>query len=300
MTFSQLRTFVAVARTGSVKAAAEALAVTQPSVSAAVGALSRELGVELTEKSGRTIRLTPAGHAFLLFVADGLGLIEEGTRAAQEAARTTEALVRIAAVTTAGEYLLPELLQRFSACNPEIALSLEVANRRRVFQQILDRDSDIAIAGRLPSDERRLRATPFLPNESVLITAADDPLVRRGSVAVEELAGRTWLLREEGSGTRRMLEEFLEQHALQPRTLTLGSNGAIKQAVRVGLGISLQSRITVEVELESGILATIAVEDIPLRQWYVIRSSSGPVRPPVQAFFDFVAASASLEPAGGS
>ncbi len=300
MTFSQLATFVALARAGSVRRAAEALVVTQPSVSAAISALSKELGVKLTEKAGRNIRLTAAGQAFLPFAVDVLGVLEQGKRAAREAVEASALQVRIAAVTTAGEYLLPPLLQAFGACHPDIGLTLEVANRQVVFQRVLDHESDVAIAGRPPVETDRLDGRPFLRNDQVVIAAPDDPLTRGRSVRVEELGNRTWLLREEGSGTRTMVEEFLDHHDLRPTTLTLGSNGAIKQGVRIGLGLSLQSRIAVELELESGTLSTIAVKGgLPARQWYVLRSSSGPIRPPVQAFFDFVAdeAQAAIEAA---
>ena len=98
---------------------------------------------------------------------------------------------------------------------------------------------------------------PFLDNEFVLITAPGDPLAKRPWVAVDELAAIPWLMREQGSGTRRLCEVYLDSHQLQPPLLTLGSNGAIKNAARMGLGIALQSREAVELELGFGLLATI-------------------------------------------
>ena len=148
VTFGQLASFLAVAETGSVSKAAERLVVTQPSVSAALSALSRELGVELTERAGRTIRLTPAARAFLPFAEDVVGLLEQGAQAAREAAEPSARLLRIAAVTTAGEYVVPPLLRAFSELRPEIELTLEVGNRGRVFQQLLDRSADLAPARR--------------------------------------------------------------------------------------------------------------------------------------------------------
>jgi DNA-binding transcriptional LysR family regulator len=108
-------------------------------------------------------------------------------------------------------------------------------------------------------------------------------------VPVEQLGSRPWLLREEGSGTRSMTEEFLAAHALRPPIRTLGSNGAIKQAARAGLGVSLQSRLATHLEVELGLLATIDVDvALPRRQWYVVRPAHGPVRPPVERFLEFV------------
>src|SRR5262245_27041325 len=129
VTLNQLSSYLAVAREGSVSAAAEKLFVTQPSISAAVSALSRELGVDLTERVGRGVGLTAAGQAFRPYAADVLGLVEQGRQAAREAADLSMRSLRVAAVATAAEYVVPALLRSFSEMHPEIHLSLEVANR---------------------------------------------------------------------------------------------------------------------------------------------------------------------------
>ena len=225
VTLTQLIAFLAVVRRGSVTAAAEELVVTQPSVSAAVAALERELGVALTERAGRTLRPTPAGAAYAPYAADVLGLLEQGARAAREAAERGQRTLRISAVTTAGEFLLPPLIQGFRERYPELEISLDVGNRADVFQRLADHEVDVAITGRVPEDGR-LEGRAFMDNEWVLITAAGDPLARRRWVAMEELATRPWLVREPGSGTRILCEEYLAEHGIQPRLLTLGSNGS--------------------------------------------------------------------------
>ena len=195
ITLTQLRSFLAVLRTGSVTAAADELVVTQPSVSAALSALSRELGVELTERVGRSLRPSPAGEAFAPYAADVIGLLEQGTRAAREAADATAREVRVSAVTTAGEHIVPALMEAFGALHPEIALSVDVGNRQRVFERIRSRASDIAIAGRPPRDGA-IVGIPVIENPVVLIAAPSDPLVRAERVPVAELGTRPWLLRE--------------------------------------------------------------------------------------------------------
>jgi DNA-binding transcriptional LysR family regulator len=288
ITLNQLATFLVVAREGSVSVAAEKLFVTQPSVSAAVSALSKEVGVELTERVGRGIALTPAGEALRPFAANVLGLIEEGKLAAREASDQSQRRLRILAVATAGEFLLPALLKEFGALYPEIDLVLEVANRATLFERLLEHEVDVAIAGRPPDDER-IVGDVFLKNELVLIAPPDDPLAAVKSVASEKLAERTWLLREEGSGTRELVSEFLAQHDLQPKTLTIGSNGAVKQAVQIGLGVSIQSRIAVGYELDAGTLAEVKVRGgLPQRQWFALRPAAITSRPSVQLFLDFL------------
>ncbi|MBA3408547.1 MAG: LysR family transcriptional regulator [Solirubrobacterales bacterium] len=286
ITLTQLRSFLAVFRTGSVTAAADELVVTQPSVSAAVSALSRELEVDLTEPVGRSIRPTAGGEAFAPYAADVIGLLDQGRRAAREAAETAAQELRIAAVTTAGEHIVPPLMEAFLALHPEIRLNLHVGNRQDVFERVRSHRSDLAIGGRPPGEG--VVGDPFLDNPVVIITSAADPLAARRSVSIEELARRPWLMREEGSGTRTMTEDFLAGHGVRPELLTLGSNGAIKQSARAGLGVAIQSRLAAQLELDLGLLATIDLAvSLPRRDWYLLRPEHGPVRPPVEQFLAF-------------
>ncbi|HVW45761.1 MAG TPA: LysR substrate-binding domain-containing protein, partial [Solirubrobacterales bacterium] len=174
--------------------------------------------------------------------------------------------------------------------HPETELSLVVGNYEDVVERVRTHRDDIAFSGRPPEDER-LVAEPVMDNEIVCITAADDPLAQGGPVATAALAERAWLLRERGSGTRALNERFLADRGLAPRTLMLGSNGAIKQAARAGVGVSLLSRAAVEAELKSSLLGEIALSDGPeVRPWFLLRSAVGPARPAVEAFAAFVTA----------
>jgi LysR family transcriptional regulator, low CO2-responsive transcriptional regulator len=288
ITLTQLNTLLAVIQGGSVTAAADELVVTQPSVSSALAALARELDCELFVRAGRGIRLTEAGAAFAPYAADVIGLLDQGRQAAREAAATVERKLQIIAVTTAAESFVPPLMQAFAEERPEIKLTLAVGNQREVLERVINHSVDVAIAGRPDSDDR-LVAEPLSDNEIACITAPDDPSIGDGPIESVRLAGRAWLLRERGSGTRRLNEQFLADRGLDPTTLTLGSNGAIKQAARAGLGVSLLSRVAVEPELASGWLGELTLTDgPPSRPWFLLRSAVGPVRPPVQLFAAFV------------
>src|SRR3954447_12943521 len=279
ITLNQLSSFLAVAREGSVSGAAEKLYVTQPSISAAVSALSRELDVELTERVGRGIGLTAAGDAFRPYAADVLGLIEQGRQAAREAADFSMRSLRIVAVATAAEYVVPSLLRAFHRLHPEVNLALEVANRATVFERVLEHEVDVAIAGRPPEDAR-IAGSAFLGNELALIAAPGVQRVGSGSLDRRQLGDRVGLQREPGSCTRQLLAEFLHEHDIRPQTLTLGSNGAIKEAGRLGLGVSLPSRVAVEQELAAGTLAELRVKGgLPEREWFSLHSATVPPRP---------------------
>jgi LysR family transcriptional regulator, low CO2-responsive transcriptional regulator len=288
VTFSQLRSFLAVVNGGSVRAAAGDLVVSQPAISAAVATLSRELDVELLERAGRGVRPTPAGREFAAYAADVLGLLEQGRRAAHDIQAGGGPALTIAAVTTAAESFVPPLMRAFAEAHPEVSLTLEVGNRDHVLAMVSNHQADLAIGGRPPGNER-IAARPILANELLLISAPDDPLARRATVAPAELSGRRWLLREPGSGTRAVNEEYLAVTGIEVRRMTLGSNGAIKQAVRAGLGLSFISRAAIGTELDAGLLGVIAVSPGPqARDWYALRSAVGPQRPVTTDFISFV------------
>ena len=201
ITVTQLNTFLAVIRGGSVTAAADQLMVTQPSVSSAIASLGRELGCELFERSGRGVRLTAAGEAFEPYATDVIGLLHAGRQSAREASEAASRRLRLIAVTTAAESFVPPLMSAFSQRHPAIELTLDVDNRSAVLDRILSHSADVAVLGTPPAEER-LAAEPLAPNEIVCIAAPGDPATTRAGVRVAELADRPWLLREPGSGTR--------------------------------------------------------------------------------------------------
>jgi LysR family transcriptional regulator, low CO2-responsive transcriptional regulator len=292
VTHTQLTAFLAVVRHGSVTAAAQELYVTQPSVSAAVAALERELGVELTERAGRSVRPTAAGRAYARYANHVVGLLREGSEVAGRVAAGAEQRLRLGAVLTVGEHLMPALIQNFREHRPELNIDLVVANRQEVFRALAAHEVDLVVSGR-PPNEADFEAVAFADNDFALVTAPGDPLAKRPWVAVEELADRPWLVRERGSGTRRLCEDYLASQQLQPSLLTLGSNGAIKNAARIGLGLALQSRVAVQLELDLGLLESIRPRGgLPERSWFVVWSGAGPIREPVQAFTEYVQSAA--------
>ena len=146
MTLGQLRTFLAVAATGSVRAAAEQLVVTQPAVSSALAALQREVGVALVAREGRGLRITAAGQEFAGYVRRSLALLEEAKEAAAGRAGAERNRLRVAAVTTAGERILPLTLRSFRTQFPDTEISIEVGNRERVWDLLVHRDVDLALS----------------------------------------------------------------------------------------------------------------------------------------------------------
>lgn len=287
MTLGQLRAFLAVVRRRSVSKAASELYVTQPAVSASLAALERDIGVRLLVRDRTGVRPTPSGEALAAVAAECLGLLEQGRDAALAAASPGSGRLRLAAVTTAGEYVVPPLLKAFHQRYPDVEPVLEVGNRALVLERLLAREADLAVGGRPPT-EGPVKGQGFLPNDLVVVAGPDHALAGRRRIDPRMLED-TWLLREPGSGTRSTTEEFLTQHGVEPRQmLNLGSNGAVKQAAAVGLGVTLISDQAVSLELSAGTLVRLRVSGTPLRrEWFVLHLEEAFLPGPAQAFLRF-------------
>lgn len=263
VTLARLRTFVALADTGSVRAAAERLVVTEPAVSAAVTALGHDVGVPLVERVGRGVRLTNAGMVYADHARRVLGLLDAGASAARGESDPEAGEVRLAAVTTAADHLLPDLLAGFRAAHATVGLRLEVGSSDRVWALLERHEADLAIGGRPPPglavSVRAVRANTLIVVGAPALAAGWDP------------ARATWLMREPGSRTRTACEALLSALDLDPHRLTLGSNGAVSAGAAAGLGVTLVSRDAVAADLDQGRLVVLDLPSTPLRRrWHVV------------------------------
>jgi LysR family transcriptional regulator, low CO2-responsive transcriptional regulator len=266
-TEARLRAFAAVAETGSVRAAAQRLVVTESAVSAAVAALTRDVGTPLLERQGRGLRLTSAGRTYAGYARTILGLHEEALAAARGDAYGGP--MRLAAVTTAGEHVLPAVLASFRDRHPGVELRLEVGTREHVWGLLAAHEADLVIAGRAPAS-LPVTVRAVRPNALVVVGAPE--------VAADFGLGRTtWLMREAGSGTRETCEALLAALDAEPPTLTLGSNGAVVAGAAAGLGVTLVSRDAVRALLASGQVTEVPVPQTPMRRpWHAVTYPRAP------------------------
>ncbi len=277
----QLRTFLDVIDAGSVRVAAERQNVSQPAVSSALATLQREVRVSLFDRSGRTLRLSEPGKALERYARRILALVAEGLQEARATATAHAGRVRVAAVTTAAEHLLPKIIQSFRRREDAGEVELEVGNRSRVWEFLAHWDAELVLAGR-PPEGRAFRTLATRPNELIVVASPNTGKRDAGALARE-----TWLLRELGSGTRTTTEEFFAALGIDPPRLTIGSNGAIRECVRFGLGVSLLARDAVARELAEGLLEVVATPVTPLvRPWHLVASAERDLSPPAARFVD--------------
>jgi len=265
VTPSRLQTFLAVIEAGSARAAAAQLSVTESAVSAALGALRREVGVSLFERDGRGLRLTEAGTEFAGYARRILGLMEEGVAAARQGTTPEQGRLRIGTVSTAGEYLVPGLLASFRRRHPLVDVTLEVGTRDRILPTLSEHRIDIAFAGR-PISGLALTTRATRANSLIVVAApGTDP----------DLARSTWLLREPGSGTRATTLALFDRLQIRPRSLALGSPGAVIASAVLGLGITLVSADAVAHQLLAGELQPVPVPGTPLaRPWHALTTAA--------------------------
>jgi DNA-binding transcriptional LysR family regulator len=242
-----LRVFVAVAHRQNFTRAAEQLGLTQPGVSKSIRELERQAGARLVERTPTGVTLTEAG-AVLLGHARAI-LAEE--RAAEEAMHALRGLsrgsLRIGASSTIATYILPSFVQQFSVQHPAIELHLQTARSRAVASALVEQQLDIGLIEAPVPDDARLKVIPWRDDELVVVAAPSHPLAPQAPIPIAALANEMLVLRERGSGTRRIVLDMLKAHGVAPqRTLGADSVESIKHLVASGLGLSIISRAAIE------------------------------------------------------
>jgi DNA-binding transcriptional LysR family regulator len=256
-----VRIFVSVAEQKSFSAAAKSLYISQPAVSKGVHKLEEQLGVLLVDRSRRSITLTEAGghlyeHAQRLFAVESAA-----ERMLEELAGLERGHLAIGAGQTIGTYLLPTLLRRFHELYPGITLSLQNRNARDVIENLRNMLLDIAFVEG-PVGDPDLVTVPWKEDRLALITHPQHPLARQDDVTLHDISQHPFLQREPGSGTRAIVEQAFRAHGLQlDVAIELNSNQVVKQAVIAGLGISIVSETTIELERDAGIIRVITPSD---------------------------------------
>ena len=290
ITFRQLRLFLALADTGSVSRAARECHVTQPTASMQLREVTEAVGVPLYEVIARRVHLTEAGRDLARTarsIADDWAAFEQRIDATRGLRRGR---LRVAVVSTA-QYFVPRLLGAFCARHPEIDIALVVLNRDGVVQRLRDNLDDLYIMSMPPTDID-LDDQVVMPNPLVAIAASSHPLAHRGRLALADLAGERFILRERGSGTRMAIDAHFKALRWRPDVrLELGSNEAIKEAVAGRLGLSILSRHALHGQSAEHGVAVLDVEGLPIEsRWHVVRQRGKAYTPIARVFQDHLLA----------
>lgn len=287
-TLQQFRIFEAVARHRSYTRAAEELHLTQPAVHIQVRRLEESMGLRLFETVGRRILLTHAGELTLAAASDVLSRLRGLTGTVADLKGKVAGPLKVAVVTSA-EYFIPASLGEFVRRYPEVQPQLTVTNRARIIERLADRCDDFVVMGQMP-ESLDLVGYAFMENLLVPVAHPDHPLAGHRQVSLEALAAERFLMREPGSGTRNTIERFMTEHALAVSTaMELGSTEAIKRAVMAGLGVSVLSLSSLDLELRSGHIAILKAQGFPLRRtWFAVHHRARRLGPTADAFLSLL------------
>jgi len=274
VTDRRLQVFHAVAGTSSFTRAAEALHMTQPAVTHQVRQLEEELGTRLFDRANNRIALTEAGEEVRAYASRILGLYADMQESVKALTGERTGLVTLGASTTVAEYMLPELLGEFRRNFPEVRIRLRVANTDAVVAMVADSAIDLGVVEGAVEDGRLL-VEECRRDELQVVVPPDHPLAARDTVTPADLLPWPILFREDGSGTRSVIERYLESHGIDAarldRPFELGSTEAIKGAVRAGTGISILSAATLEKEVQLALLAVRPLEPRLERPYSFVR-----------------------------
>ena len=294
MDVRQLEIFVKVVELGSFSKAAEALFLTQPTVSEHIRGLEEELGIRLLDRLGRGAAPTKAGRLLLGYAQRILELHREARQALDQFQGRMSGELVVGASTIPGEYVLPALIGRFKEKYPDIAISLLIGDSQGVVDWVLEGRVELGVVGaQIP--HRALEYRELMPDELVVVVSAAHPWHGRKTTTLEEVRQEPLIVRERGSGSRHTLERALAEVGLDLSAFRvageMGSTQAIKQAVKAGVGISLISKRAVAEECQHGILYCVRVKDLRFsRAFYLVINTTRTRSPLAEAFFAFLVA----------
>ena len=272
----RLKVFRAVADHLNFRKAAEHLFLTQPAITLQIKALENDLGVRLFDRSANRVTLTPQGRILLRYANKIATLASEAEQQLGSEQGHFFGELSLGVSTTIAQYVLPRLIGAFLDEHPRVQLSLHSGNTEEVIKLLLNGKVSIGLIEG-PARERGIRIEPFMRDELVLIAPPDSDSAH---FSPQHLLASSLLMREQGSGSRRVVETALEKAGFKLKdfksVMDLDSTEAIKSAVEAGLGIGFVSRWAISKELELGALTTFPVRGLQMARHFSLVTRTGP------------------------
>jgi LysR family transcriptional regulator, low CO2-responsive transcriptional regulator len=287
----QLEVFIKVAESGSFSKGAEATFITQSTVSQHISALENEFGLKLLDRTGKGALLTEGGKLLLDRARRLVDYAREIPLALGRFKGVEEADLNIAGSSIPGEYMIPAALPLLISRFPGITIILLQGDSREVMEKLLAEEIEFGVVGARFAEDS-LEFAPFAKDELVLIAPAGHRWAVKSGISKEELLGEPFVVRETGSGTGKATAEALREAGINPDGMRvaahLGSNEAVKRAVLAGVGVSFVSAISVQRELEQGLLIQIPVAEVCIRRQFYLATRKGRDLSPAATAFSAV------------
>ncbi|MDP1758507.1 MAG: selenium metabolism-associated LysR family transcriptional regulator [Thermodesulfovibrionales bacterium] len=260
----KLKVFCTVAETKSFSKASEIIHLTQPAVSLLVQAIEETYETKLFDRASNTVTLTPAGEMLYKYAKEILNLYAAAEKNIGEITGFVKGSISVGASSTIGNYLLPGVIAAFRKTHPKIKIHLLVGNTKRVVEFLNAGNIDI---GLVEGDVARQKMVvdKLVTDELALIVPPVHPLAKKRNVSIFEITKEPFIFREEGSGTRQVIEKYLSKYSITPQdmmiSMVLGSTEAIKESVENGIGIAIVSRWAVRKEIKYGTLKPLSFKE---------------------------------------
>ncbi|MFQ5882663.1 MAG: selenium metabolism-associated LysR family transcriptional regulator [Candidatus Methylomirabilales bacterium] len=301
MDIRALEIFCRIVELKSFSRAAGVVYLTQPTVSGHIKSLEEFLGIKLLDRLGRGVVPTKAGELLYGYAKQVLALRSQALQALEEYKGSLKGHLIIGGSTIPGEYVLPALLARFKTRYPEISITLRIADSREIVRGVLEGTYELGAVG-AKFEDGQLIYLKLLEDELVLALPANHVWAAKDSVALAELLEQPIILREVGSGSRKVLEEVLQSEGMDCTSLRvvaeLGSTEAVRQAVKSEAGVSVISLRAIQEDLDRGTLRTVALEGMRLtRDFYLVYHKNRSRSPLCETFATFLLESVGLRPA---
>jgi len=296
-TFRELEIFCKVVELESFSKAAEAVFLAQASVSERIASLENKVGTQLLDRLGRKVIPTAAGelvhkHAMLLFEMKETAQLEIESFLGLE-----QGDIYMGGSTIPGEYILPNLIGRFNKQYPKLSVKLTIADSSEIENRVLAGELEIGVIGS-KTLHGSLLTRKLWEDELVLAVPIHHPWVRRKAISLEELLKIPFILREEGSGTMKILDSYLRKSGVDGTNVLqvsarLGSSTAVKEGIKSGIGMSILSSRAIATEVKAKLLKALKVKGLSMtRNFYLIRNKQRIASPSCQAMLEFLLATA--------
>ncbi len=294
MDFRQIEAFVYVVRFNSFSKAADAIFLTQPTVSSHISSLENELGIKLIDRSGKEVEPTAAGKLFYDYANNLVNIRDQAVFSLNEFSKKVEGKVEIAASTVPAEYLLPKFMIGFRGIYGNISFSVEQLDSNQVIEGLLEKKYELGMAGTM-IENSKLEYHKLADDRMVLAVPCNSKYssMTSDTLTFDSIRDESFIYRESGSGTRKEFEKILISNGISPASIKIAAQfnsiDAIKQAVSQGLGVSIMSYMSIEDYIRFGQIKAFDIKGFDLkRAFYIVTHKKRPLSPVNSVFLKYV------------
>lgn len=262
-----LLTFVTVAEKQNFTRAAEALHITQSAVTLSIKALEKKYDVKFFDRTNKYVRLTRAGEIMYHHAKKILTEYEQVEGLIDDISNVVSGLLKIGSSYTFGESLLPKYISNFVNENKLVEPNITIRNSSQIINQLITGELDVGIVDGTIKNHPHLLFSPFEEDEMVVVVSKNHRLANVSSIDLEDLYSETWIIREEGSGTRQIIDRLFKKNTFAPPTIRyFGSTQIIKESIEANLGISILSKYSIQKEIYMKTLHPITIRHQPIKR----------------------------------